>query len=168
MLSPLGRAVSEAVPALYAALEPYENDGMDPRQRILHSPLGAVLGALQLTSKVSNDLLNAEQIFGVERAQGLKSACATDGCKFRGRHFTIVGPGVIDTVTDARRFSRKGRSCGNPGWTRLSLAGFFSPKNGDGLCTERGGCFGMCGWDCYFPPEDLLAIYTPECEAHDL
>ena len=70
--SDAGIAFAEAVPALYAALEPLEDD---TQLAALQAPFGAVLTALQLMTGTNSGFAHAEAILGASRAKALRDAC---------------------------------------------------------------------------------------------
>lgn len=162
-LGEAGQAFFEAVPALYAALEPLEDD---PRLASLQTPFGVTLTALQLSTGIHSGFENANAVLGQARANGLRDACAGQTCQYRGRHFTIQSSGLFDTVAKGRKITgRKSSQCGisvAPRALPLSIPGIM--KNGDGNCTEPGDCFGYCGPGCINPGD----IITPQCAGHDL
>jgi hypothetical protein len=162
-LGEAGQAFFEAVPALYAALEPLEDD---PRLASLQTPFGVTLTALQLSTGIHSGFENANAVLGQARANGLRDACAGQTCQYRGRHFTIQSSGLFDTVAKGRKITgRKSFQCGMslaPQALPLSIPGIM--KNGDGNCTDPGGCFGYCGPGCMTPGD----IITPQCVGHDL
>jgi len=158
-----GRAYSEAIPALYAMLEPLETD---PKLAELQAPLGAILTALQLSTGINSGFEQADAVLGSTRSGDLRGACGTRHCLFRGLHFTVHANGLFDVLTKTKKAPGKGtascaaKSAGHiPSWS-----GRVVPMNGDGTCTDPGGCFGMCGLGCFNPGE----VFTPECLGHDL
>jgi hypothetical protein len=166
MRSEAGQAFSEGVPALYAALEDFEDE---PRVAELQAVFGSVLTMLQIHTGIYNTFPHAAAIVGNDRANALREACRGQECAVRGKHFFIHKFGLFDTMSKPRKsspFKREGTLPGMP-WGGADAPGRLAMpqlKNGDGFCTDPGADFGMCGPGDIHPGD----ISTPECFAHDL
>ena len=158
-----GRAFSEAMPALYAALEPLEDD---PKLAALQATFGGILTALQLSTGVHGGFDHSDAILGTSRANSLRDSCSRNECQYRGRHFTIQNSGLFDVLSKSKAVA------GKKSFQRDLTPAPRSPlqtiidsrKNGDGNCTERGPDFGACGPGQFHPGN----IYTDECLGHDM
>lgn len=159
-----GRAFAEAMPALYAALEPFEADS---KLVELQAPFGGVLTALQLTTGAIAGFAHSEAILGKDRTNSLRDNCRGE-CQYRGRHFTVQNSGLFDVLGKSSEVLGKKsleRGSGPTPASRSLLQTLKDVrKNGDGVCTLPGGCFGGCGPGCFTPGD----IYTPECYGHDM
>ncbi len=161
--SDVGQAFTEAVPALYAMLESMENDS---KLSALQAPFGAILGGLQLKTGIYGGFEHADAVLGTARAEAIREICIEKGCRYRGRYFQIHESGLFDSLGKHKEGSGPKRLlCADKplsGLAQQSRLSIF--KNGDGVCTDPGSCFGMCGPGCFTPGD----IWTPECFAHDL
>ncbi len=159
-----GQAFAEAMPALYAALEPFETDS---KLVELQAPFGGVLTALQLTTGTIAGFAHAEGTLGKDRSNSLRGNCRSE-CQYRGRHFTIQNSGLFDVLGKSSEvLGKKSLERGSDVLqTPRSLLQTLKDvrKNGNGICEIRGGCFGGCGPGCATPGN----IYTPECYGHDM
>ena len=158
-----GRAFSEAIPALYATLEPLENN---PKLVELQSPFGAILTALQLGTGLYGGFEHADVVLGVARANSLRDGCSRQQCRYRGNHFTIQNSGLFDSLSKSKGGGgKKSLQCAPsaaPSAVLQRIVG--SAKNGDGICDDQGLCFGACGPRCFNPGD----VWTTECWGHDL
>lgn len=157
-----GAAFSEAIPALYAALESLEDD---PKLAKLQAPFGAILTAVQLSTGVQSGFQYADAVLGSTRAKALRDNCPDQQCQYRGNHFTVRDTGLFDAMSKSKAVAaKKSLQCAiksaPPSALRIIID---AQKNGDGICTDPGGCFGGCGPDCFTPGD----IYTPQCLGHD-
>ena len=67
-----GRAFLEAVPALYASLEPFE---LVPALTNFKLPFGLIVTTLQLVTKQFAGFKHADKVLGVARANQFRDAC---------------------------------------------------------------------------------------------
>ena len=157
-----GEAFSEAIPALYAALESLEDD---PKLAKLQSPLGAILTVLQLSTGVQRGFAFADAVLGSAHASALRENCSDRQCQYQGSHFTVRDTGLFDAMSKSKAVTaKKSLQCAIKSARRSAIQTIIDTrKNGDGNCTDPGGCFGGCGPDCFTPGD----IYTPQCLGHD-
>lgn len=158
MDSEAGQAFAEAMPVLYSALESLESD---PKLAALQAPFGGILTALQLSTGVYTGLDNLDLAIGVTRANSLREGCGNGECRYRGRNFTVQNNGLFDVLgksgaASGKKLSERGLSS-TPRSLLQTLIEFR--KNGNGICDQRGNCFGFCGLGCFTPGD----IKTPEC-----
>ena len=95
--SDTGRALLEAMPALFATLEPLESD---PKLALLQMPLGVLVTGLQAATTRFVGFDHAEAIVGTERAAAMREACRTRDCVYQGAHFTVYENGMFDAFSD--------------------------------------------------------------------
>jgi hypothetical protein len=162
MASDVGQAYAEAVPAIYAAVEPMEVNAKDS---LLQSPFGLVLTVLQLSTAQYGGFEHAERTVGRERANLLRLSCGDSGCKYRGKHFTVHSSGLFDVVSKSKLSAFGKKACADSSQLPSALSVVMNTqKNGNGICDDPGGCFGACGPLCWNPGN----IWTIECFGHDL
>jgi hypothetical protein len=166
VLSEEGQAFSQAVPALYTAMESLPEDASLVG---LPGMLGATLTALQLVTGIHAGFDEADQVIGVDKANALRSACKGD-CRLRGKYFTVHSTGLFDILAkvppDKKASSVnvfKSLSALNATREIPSTFGSSFLKNGDGSCTDPGPCFGSCGPGCINPGD----IASDRCLGHD-
>lgn len=162
--SDAGQALFEAIPAMYAALEPLEDNR---KLAALQTPFGMVLTALQLKTGRYGGFGVAERILGPAEANRLQANCRYDNCQFRGVNFTVHRSGLFDVVSKPKLDGDPARSSCARGKSQVgsTIRRLFMQKDGENQdCINRGDCFGYCGPGCFNPGE----IWTPECFGHDL
>jgi hypothetical protein len=162
-----GQAFFEAVPVLYAMLESMETD---PRLSALQAPFGVLITGLQVVTKRYSGFPQADSALGSSHADELRANCQSNSCALSGKLFVVHKNGLFDTVSKskgARVKSDVAKCAGQaPMASPFSALGAFQ-KNGDGVCSEPGGCFGRCGRGCD-GQEWAGNYYTSECYGHDL
>ena len=95
-----GRAFLEAVPALYASLEPFELVPAAPNFKL---PFGLIVTTLQLVTKQFAGFKHADKVLGVARANQFRDACREIECEFSGKAFTVRRAGFFDILSKAKR-----------------------------------------------------------------
>jgi hypothetical protein len=166
MASDEGGALSEAVPALYLALEDFDHGEslID-----LYSMYGALLMSMQLSSGIKVDVDRVQTAVAADKYARARALCDGKSCKAAGNKFVVHIDGQFDMLTKSKDIAPKQKNeavlfQGNaPAGSDMNPLRVFR-KNGDGNCTDLGGCFGKCGRECNNPGN----IETSECWGHDL
>jgi hypothetical protein len=168
MSSEEGGAFSEAVYALFVELD--DVDESSRKLSDLYSMYGALLMALQLSSDSRMGFDQAEPAVPAAKAKAARALCVGLSCKAAGRRFVVHPDGLFDFLSKVKDIKPPKKAAESETSLASVVPNASNPlrdfrKNGDGNCTDPGGCFGMCGWDCYFTPGN---ISTPQCLGHDL
>lgn len=90
-----GGAFLEAMPALYAALEPLEGD---TRLARLQAGFGVIASALQMGTGRFDGFRHAEAILGPVRSAELRGACRSRQCAYQGRWFMVQRNGLFNAM----------------------------------------------------------------------
>ncbi len=146
MNSDIGQAALEAIPVLYAELEPIDRN--DAELARLKAPFGAIRMAMELTAGTYVGLPEANEIFGAQRHSVMQTACPDHLCQLRTAQFTIHANGLFDVLTDMD--------------TALSCLAAKRDNEPLGLRYSN-DCFGCCGPGCW----GCTGIYNDECSGHD-
>lgn len=146
MISETGQAALEAIPVLYALLEPM--DLHDPDLARMKAPFGAMRMAMELAAGTYAGLPAATEVFTEHRLSEMQAACPEHLCQLRTLQFTIHANGLFDVLTDMDAaiacLSEEADSIG------------FQPMYDN-------DCFGCCGPGCW----GCTGISNAECFGHD-
>jgi hypothetical protein len=150
MQSDIGQAALEAVPVLYAELEPADL-GQQELAR-LKAPFGVIRMAMELTSGTYVGLPASEELFSSQRLSVMQEHCPGHLCQLRTRQFTLHANGLFDVLTDMDAALR----C--PGANEYLDGLELKP-----VLSSDGTCFGCCGPGCW----GCTGIVNDECRGHD-
>jgi len=164
-----GQAFFEAVPVLYALLEPLETD---PNLATLQAPFGVLVTGLQIATTKYAGFTQADSVLGPAHANVLRNDCHGATCAFSGKRFMIHKNGLFDAVSKSKSLPSKSASEQGVGGAAAAspFPGVRAILQSNGVCTQeemQGNCFGRCGRGC---DGQTWAgnHYTLACWAHDL